>query len=358
MGITANSHAVIRNLLNEIAKQNELGRPPLVAQKPDSEEVCASPNATTYKDASQVLSAINAGNAEVIGATTWLWTREDFRDSVDVLVVDEASQMSLANVLAAAHAAPNLILLGDPQQLGQPSAGAHPPGAGVSALERVLGDEVTMPKDRGLFIEHTRRMHPAVCAFTSEVFYDNRLVSLDELRNQAILGDGQLSGAGLRIVDVSHEGNDNCAPEEATVVAELVAELHTKQWRNADGDLAVIGPQGILIVTPFNAQVREIEEALDTRGIIGASVGTVDKFQGQQAPVVIYSMASSTAEDAPRGMEFLYDLRRLNVATSRARCLTILVSSPELVRVFCRTPRQIVLANALCRFREMAEGRL
>ena len=209
-----------------------------------------------------MLSAIHAGEAEVIGATTWLWTREDFRDSVDVLVVDEAGQMSLANVLAAAHAAPNLILLGDPQQLGQPSAAAHPPGAGVSALERVLGDNVTMPEDRGLFIDHTRRMHPAVCAFTSEVFYENRLASLDELRNQTILGDGQMSGTGLRVVDVSHEGNDNSSPEEAQVVAELVAELHTKQWRNAAGDLAVIGLEGILIVTPFNAQVREIEAAL------------------------------------------------------------------------------------------------
>jgi uncharacterized protein len=356
VGITANSHAVIRNLLNEIAKQNELSRPPLIAQKPDSEEIFASPNATTYKDASQLLSAINAGNAEVIGATTWLWTHQDFRDSVDVLVVDEASQMSLANVLAAAHAAPNLILLGDPQQLGQPSAGAHPPGAGVSALERVLGDKVTMPKGRGLFIERTRRMHPDLCDFTSEVFYDNLLKPLDELHNQTILGDGEFSGTGLRVVDVFHEGNDNFAPEEAERVAELVAELHTKQWRNADGDPAVIGLNGVLVVTPFNAQVREIEAALEARAIIGARVGTVDKFQGQEAPVVIYSMASSTAEDAPRGMEFLYDLRRLNVATSRARCLAIVVSSPELVRVFCRTPRQIVLANALCRFREIAEG--
>lgn len=355
VGVTANSHAVIRNLLDEVAKQNELGRPLRIAQKPDPEGVFVSPSATPYQDATQLLSAVKSGDADVIGGTTWLWTDEDFRDSIDVLVVDEASQMSLANVLAAAHAAPNLILLGDPQQLGQPSAAAHPPGSGISALERVLGDNVTMPEDRGLFIEHTRRMHPAVCAFTSEVFYDNRLASLKKLRNQTVLGDGPMSGTGLRVVDVLHDGNDNSAPEEAEVVAGLVAELHTKQWRNADRDIAVIGLAGILVVTPFNAQVHEIETALESRGIAGARVGTVDKFQGQQAPVVIYSMASSTAEDAPRGMEFLYDLRRLNVATSRARCLAILVSSPELVRVFCRTPRQIVLANALCRFREMAQ---
>ena len=198
-------------------------------------------------------------------------------------------------------------------------------------------------------------MHPGVCAFTSEVFYENRLKALEELRKQAILGAGRLSGTGLRVVDVLTKATTT-ARQRKPMVAELVVELHTQRWRNAAGDVAVIGPEGILVVTPFNAQVREIEAALKDRGVIGAKVGTVDKFQGQQAPVVIYSMASSTAEDAPRGMEFLYDFRRLNVATSRARCLVILVSSPELVRVFCRTPRQIALANALCRFREMAEG--
>jgi uncharacterized protein len=355
VGITANSHAVITNLLDEIAAQNELDRPLRIAQKPDTDATSASSHATIYRQPPKLLNAITSKNVDVIGATTWLWTRADFHDSVDVLIVDEASQMSLANVLAAANAAPNLILLGDPQQLGQPSAGSHPPGAGISALERVLGTDATMPPDRGLFIEHTRRMHPDVCGFISEVFYDNRLESLDTLSSQTILGQGALSGTGLRVVDVVHEGNDNSSLEEANTVADIVAELHTGQWRDADGDLAVIGLGGILIVTPFNAQVREIEAALKARGLAGAKVGTVDKFQGQEAPVVLYSTASSTAEDAPRGMEFLYDLRRLNVATSRARCLAILVSSPELVRVFCRTPRQIMLANALCRFRERAD---
>jgi len=356
VGVTANSHAAIRNLLDEAAEQNELGRPLLIAQKPDSEGIFASRNATVYSHSSQVLNAIRTGEAEVVGATTWLWAREDFRDTVDVLIVDEASQMSLANVLAAAHAAPNLVLLGDPLQLGQPSSAAHPPGAGVSALGRVLGDATTMPDDRGLFLDRTRRMHPNVCAFTSEVFYEDRLQALDILVNQAVLGSGQLAGSGLRVVDVVHDGNDGSSPEEALVVAELVVELKNRDWRTATGEIEPIGLEGVLVVTPFNAQVHQIEEALRGRGITGARVGTVDKFQGQQAPVVVYSTASSSAEDAPRGMEFLYDLRRLNVATSRARCLAILVSSPELVRVYCRTPRQMVLANALCRFRELASA--
>lgn len=356
VGVTATSHAVIRNLLNEIAEHNPLGRDIHIGQRPDGAEAFASRRATIFKQPEAALAALAAGDVEVLGGTTWLWARDDARDSVDVLVVDEAGQMSLANVLAASHGARNVILLGDPLQLGQPSAAAHPPGAGVSALDRVLGEQATMPSDRGLFIDHTRRMHPDVCAFTSEVFYEDRLASLPELGNQAVLPGGRFSGTGPRIVDVPHEGNDNSSPEEAQVVAELVGDLRVQAWRNADGEVDTIGLKGILVVSPFNAQISEIERALRDAGIVGARVGTVDKFQGQQAPVVIYSMASSTAEDAPRGMEFLYDLRRLNVATSRARCLAILVSSPELCRVFCRTPRQILLANALCRFREMAAG--
>jgi uncharacterized protein len=354
VGVTANSHAVIRNMLDEVIAQNELGRPLLVGQKADAAESFASEHATLYKNASQARAALSSREIEVVGGTTWLWTREDFRDAVDVLVVDEAGQMSIADVLAASSAAGSTILLGDPQQLGHPSAAAHPPGAGGSALDRILGDHLTMPDDRGIFIEHTRRMHPDLCAFTSEVFYEGRLAAYEDLRNQAVLGSGVFAGTGLRVIDVVHEGNDNASPEEATVVADLVLDLSAREWRNSAGQVAPIGVEGILVVTPFNAQIHEIQTALQDRGIPRARVGTVDKFQGQQAPVVIYSTASSTAEDAPRGMEFLYDLRRLNVATSRARCLAVLVSSPELVRVFCRTPRQIVLANALCRLREMA----
>ena len=167
VGVTANSHAVICHLLNEIAEQNELGRPLLIAQKPDSEGVFASGNAAIYQQAPQLLSAINSGQAEVIGGSTWLWTREDFRDSVDVLVVDEASQMSLANVLAAAHAAPNLILLGDPQQLGQPSAAAQPPMRGCPRLSGCLvrtspcrGDGACSSSIRGVCIRGCVRSRP------------------------------------------------------------------------------------------------------------------------------------------------------------------------------------------------------
>ena len=359
VGVTAMSHAVIANLLDAAQREAESAGVTLrIGQKPDSDQRHVSRAAAdqdhVFSTNPQALESIEDGEIDVLGGTTWLWAREDFRESVDVLIVDEASQMSLANVLSVCHAATNVVLLGDPQQLAQPSQAAHPPGADASALGHVLGEHATMPPDRGLFIERTRRMHPDVCGFTSEVFYEGRLRPIDGLERQLVIGEGELSGTGLRVVPVDHEGNANDSPEEAEVVAEIVGELLGRSWRDREGKRRKIGADEVLVVTPFNAQIREIEDSLEHGRISEIRVGTVDKFQGQEAPVVIYSMASSSAEEAPRGIEFLYDLHRLNVATSRARCLAILVASPDLIRVFCSTPRQMVLANALCRFWERA----
>ncbi|MGH9896162.1 MAG: DEAD/DEAH box helicase, partial [bacterium] len=228
----------------------------------------------------------------------------------------------------------------------------------ASALDHVLDDAATMPPDLGLFIPRTRRMHPAITAFTSEVFYDGRLDGIEGLGHQEVLCEGPFAGAGLRTVEVSHEGNANSSPEEAGTVAVIVDGLLGCRWRDMREEEREIGADEILVVTPFNAQLREIVRELDGAGHPQVRVGTVDKFQGRQAPVVIYSMASSSAEEAPRGLAFLYDLNRLNVATSRARCIAILVASPDLVRVFGKTPEQMRLANALCRLRELAEGEI
>jgi uncharacterized protein len=190
-----------------------------------------------------------------------------------------------------------------------------------------------------------------VCRFTSEAFYEGRLISEVWLANQDLAGPGRLTGTGVRYEPVVHNGNRNDSPEEAAVVADLIRELVDGRgtWTDEHGRVARLTLDDVLVVAPYNAQVGEIARALP-----GARAGTVDKFQGQEAPVSIYSMATSSAEDAPRGMEFLYSLNRLNVATSRARCLAVVVASPALIRVRARTPRQVQLANALCRFMEMA----
>jgi uncharacterized protein len=352
-GITASSHAVIQNLIDAVCQRaDEQGRVLRLAQKPDHENGYLHAAATEMTN-EQLEGALRGGELDVASGTVWLWARPGMADSVDTLFVDEAGQLSLANVLAVAGAARNLVLLGDPQQLAQPSHATHPPGAGASALGHILGERATMPEGAGLLLDQTYRMHPDLCRYTSEVFYDGKLRGVEGLGRQEILGSssfsGSFSGSGLRVVQVAHQGNTNASPEEASEVARLAEMLAGCSWRDKDGAVRLVGCDGILVVTPYNAQIRAIQEALAVRGLTGFGVGTVDKFQGREAPVVIYSMATSSADEAPRGMEFLYDGHRLNVATSRARALAIIVASPDLIRVSCRTPHQMTLVNALCR---------
>jgi predicted RecB family nuclease len=354
VGVTANSHAVICHLLDELAKAAEgIHQAVRIGQKPAaaSTSLCraAVDAGLVFKSNAAIAAALADVRVDVVGGTTWVWADPAMADSVDVLFVDEAGQMCLADALAVSHAAGNVVFLGDPMQLAQPSQGSHPPGSDVSALEHVLGAASTMPPEAGLFIAQTRRMHPEICEFTSDTFYEGRLTGIAALEHQAIVGGGEWSGAGIRIAEVVHHGNSNASSEEATRVATIVAELLTMRWRDKGRNERPMTVDDVLIVTPYNAQIREIEQALLKTAVGGVKVGTVDKFQGRQAPAVIYSMASSSADDAPRGLEFLFDLHRLNVATSRAQALAIIVASPDLVRVFCRTPRQMLLANALCR---------
>ena len=307
---------------------------------------------TFAKKSEDLINALGSG-VHVGGGTAWLWSRPDAFESLDVLFVDEAAQMSLANVLAVAQAAKTVVLLGDPQQLDQPTKGTHPDGCDVSALTHILNGEHTIPADRGLFLEETWRLHPVICAFTSEMFYDSKLHSRPGLDVQIIKGSGPVTGSGLRYMPVKHSGNQNCAPEEAQAISALVNSIVASKatWVNCDGKEGLVTLDKIVIITPYNAQVFEIQQRLP-----GAWVGTVDKFQGQEAPIAIYSMATSSHADAPRGMEFLYSLNRLNVATSRAKCVSIVVCSPQLFEAECRTPRHIQLANAFCRYLELAEA--
>jgi uncharacterized protein len=353
VGITAVSHKVISNLLGEVCRTAAKAGVPLKAvQKANDGDECQHPAVMHAKDNPAVLSALVTRTAKVAAGSAWLWAREEMADSVDVLFVDEAGQMSLANVLAVSQAATSIVLLGDPQQLDQPQRGLHPVGAEVSALGHLLNGRATIAADQGVFLTETRRLHPDVCAFTSELFYEGRLTSRPENAKQRLNVGDLLGGTGLRFAPVEHSGNQNESVEEVERIAAAVADLLRTgtTWTNKKGETNALGPQDILIVAPYNAQVSALLERLPA----GSRVGTVDKFQGQEAPVVLYSMATSTPEDAPRGMEFLYSLNRLNVAVSRARCVAVIVASPALFQVQCKTPRQIELANAFCRYLEMA----
>jgi AAA domain len=350
IGITANSHKVIRNILDEVIEAaDELGVSIECMQKV-SEKESNLPRLQFTTDNAVALAAI-ATSCQVAGGTAWLWACSDAFQSVDLLFIDEAAQMSLANVLAVSQAAKTIVLLGDPRQLEQPMQGSHPEGTDVSALNHILGVHVTIPADRGIFPEETWRLHPEICAFTSELFYESRLRSRPGLERQTIQSSGRIKGSGLRFLPVVHEGNQSSCPEEADKIRELVAEILGSKatWIDRDGAEAAIGPEDILIIAPYNAQVFELQARMS-----GARIGTVDKFQGQEAPIVIYSMTTSSHADAPRGMEFLYNSNRLNVATSRAKCVCVLVGSPLVFEAECRTPRHMQLANAFCRYLEMA----
>jgi uncharacterized protein len=355
VGVTAASHKAIRNLLDAVADEaDKIGFAVQLAHKNGEEDESAdSPRVKTLADNHDGLAAIESGEAQVVGGTAWLWARPEFADAVDVLFVDEAGQMALANVLAVSQAANSVVLLGDPRQLEQPRKGTHPDGVGVSALEHILAGHQTIPAERGIFLPETWRLAPSICRFTSEVFYDGRLTSHAGLERQRIVGMDRIPEAGLAFVAVEHDGNKNWSPEEIDVVSDLVTRFTTRgaTWIDSNGSELPIAGSDVLVVAPYNAHVTRLLERLAGSG---ARVGTVDKFQGQAAPVVIYSMATSRPEDAPRGMEFLYSPNRLNVATSRARCVAVLVASPLLFEPECKSPRQMQLANGLCRFRELA----
>ena len=350
VGVTANSHKVIGALLEKVARvAEERGVAVRIGQRAGQEPTFGDAVHLANNDAAR--RSLEEGVVDVVGGTTWLWSREDMTGTVDVLFVDEAGQMSLADALAASPCASSLVLLGDPQQLDQPLQGTHPPGAERSVLAHALDGERVMPDHLGLFLEGSWRLHPDISAYTSEVFYEGRLHSHPGRDRLALAGVPPLSGTGIRFVPVPHSGQSSESPEEAAVVAELVRSLldASPTHTDASGASMPLAEADVLLITPYNAQVRALSEALP-----GFRIGTVDKFQGQEAPISIYSMATSSSEEAPHGMEFLYSLNRLNVATSRAQCVALVVASPTLLRVRCRTPRQMRLANALARLMEMA----
>jgi uncharacterized protein len=242
--------------------------------------------------------------------------------------------------------------LGDPNQLRQPSHGIHPEGVDQSVLDHVIQDQSTMPGAYGLFLETTYRLHPTVCAFVSEAFYDGKLEPDDSTKRQNLAVSNGSGGLGLRYLPVDHSGNRTMSSEEVDRVNQTFRTLAGLRWTDREGAPRPITVEDLLVVAPYNAQVRRLIETLPGR----ARVGTVDKFQGQEAPVVVYSMATSSVDDAPRGMDFLFSLNRLNVAASRAQGLVILVCSPELLKARCRTPDQMRLASALCRLVEVASA--
>ncbi|MDP9017247.1 MAG: TM0106 family RecB-like putative nuclease [Candidatus Eremiobacteraeota bacterium] len=357
VGVLANSHQAIHSLLHKVEEAAQsYGIRFRGLQK-------STTGATESQFVSRLLdpmiestggnTAFTTSEWNLAAGTSWLFAREEMTQTLDYLFIDEAGQIALADTIAVAPSARNVILLGDPLQLAQVSQGIHPDGIGASALEHLLGDEATVPPDRGVFLNKSYRMHPSICEFISHNVYDDRLTSAPATAQQQVECKGPLAGAGLRYIPVEHTGNAQESAEEARRIAEEIEMLLLGTWTDARGLTRLLTPDDVLVVTPYNAQRRRIQQEFKTRSL-EVRVGTVDKFQGQEAAVVFFSMATSTSEDLPRNIEFLFNKNRFNVAVSRARCLAILVSSPRLLDLHCTTIEQMALTNLLCSFIETA----
>jgi len=354
VGVAATSHKAIHNLLDEIgraAREEGVRVRGLKKSGGGAETEYPGDWITNITDTRKLVQA--APRVQLLAGTAWLFAHQDLDGGalVDTLVIDEAGQVALADALAMGTAARNLILLGDPLQLAQVSQGTHPEGTGASVLEHLLGDHPTVAPDMGIFLDRTRRMHPDVCRFVSEIVYDGRLDGLPQLAAQKTA-----FGTGLRYLPVDHVGNVAAAPEEAERIAAEITTMRGGSWTNRKGETCPLKESDFMVVAPYNLQVRRLRQALQAAGLGNVPVGTVDKFQGREAAVVFYSMATSSAEDVPRSLEFLFSRNRLNVAVSRAKCLAYVVASPRLLESRARTVEQMRLINALCRFVELAEN--
>ncbi len=354
VGVASNSHKAINNLLLEVEREaKERGVPFRGAKKCSDEEHRA--NGSIIADLFEN-SEVSTGSYDLIAGTVWMFARPEFDQSLDTLFIDEAGQVSLANVVAMGVSARNIVLVGDQMQLGQPIQGVHPGDSGQSALEFVLGDMATVPPDRGIFLPVTRRMHPDVCRFISDAVYEGRLHAETSNAAQGLVlsagADPALKDSGICWVPVVHEDCSQKSEAEGARISELYTSLLGQRWTNRDAINQAIGPEDILVVTPYNMQVNLLKSVLPA----GARVGTVDKFQGQQAAVVLVSMTTSTAEDVSRGLEFLYSRNRLNVAISRARCLALVVANPRLLEAPCNSIEQMKLVNTLCFVKAYAQA--
>ena len=355
VGVTSHTHKAINNLLAEVEKVAAKQQVAFTGAKKNSESD-QKLNGRFIEDVNDN-EAIENGTHQLVAGTAWLFARPAMARKLDYLFVDEAGQVCLANVVAMSLSAKNLVLVGDQMQLSQPTKAAHPMDSGQSALEYLMRGEATVPADRGIFLAKSWRMHPDVCRFVSEAFYDGRLESAEPAKQQRLILDTPhdvLVPTGIRHVPVEHEDNGQCSEEEAERVAEIYGALLGQRWVNEKGETRKLTVEDILVVSPYNMQVNLLSETLPA----GARVGTVDRFQGQEAAVVLLSMSASTVSSAPRGIQFLLSRNRLNVAISRARCLSIALAANALTSAPYTTLSNLYLLSVLSRLSHARGGPL
>ena len=353
IGVTSNSHKAIHNLLDKVenvAAEKGVQFRGIKKSTSGNKETEFNGNCIRSKSKTEEMDT----SADLFAGTVWTFANPHFRDQLDYLFVDEAGQVSTANIVAMSTATENIILVGDQMQLGQPIQGIHPGEAGQSVLEFLLGDLSTIPPERGIFLDQTRRMRPSVCQFISDAFYDGRLKAHESSASRSLdLSDAVgLPNEGIVFIPAEHEGCSQKSEEEGEIIRSKFEALLGQKFTDTDGAVRSIVKEDILVVTPYNVQVNHLRSVLPKN----ARVGTVDKFQGQEAPIVLISMVTSSGEDLPRNIEFLYSKNRLNVAISRAQCLAVVVANPNLLEVSCNSVEPMKLVNTFCWLHDYAQS--
>lgn len=358
IGITSNSHKAIENLLDRVLQQCADSGTKVRAMKVGASVAGSKPRAPRERrsgveqsrTAGQFFAKEDAHLYNLVAGTAWCFSHEGALGAFDYLFVDEAGQVCLANVVGMARSANNLILLGDQMQLEQPVEGSHPGESGKSSLEYFLQDHPTVPDNLGIFLGTTYRMHPDICSVISDAVYESRIQPHEQTSNQllkfpnALLSSKIGKESGIVWVPVLHEGNTQASDEEVERINTLVRDLLECTYTDKNGDDKPVTLRDILIVAPYNMQVRKIAAR-----IAGAQVASVDKFQGREAPIVILSMCASDGGSSPRGVDFLFSISRLNVAISRAQTIAFVVGNPNLIKTPCSTLAQMRLLNFFCR---------
>lgn len=339
VGVTAQSHAVVENFLDQLigvgVDPDRVGKEP---KDPDG------PHRWTSLGSSEVHAFLAPGR--VLGGTAWTFANAAAQP-VDLLVVDEAGQLSLAHLLGASALAETVLLLGDPQQLPQVSRGEHPQPIGDAALTWIAEGAPVLRPDRGFFLDTSWRMHSALTEAVSTLSYAGELGAKEDVTDARRLDGVE---PGLHPWPVSHTGNAVSSPEEAAAVVEIIRSLLGRTWSTGPDDPGrPLEPSDVIVVAPYNAQVATVREALDAAGLEGTTVGTVDKFQGREAAVAILTMAASSPQEVPRGLDFLLNRNRLNVSISRGQWAAYLVHSPALADALPTRPEDLPMIGAFLR---------
>ncbi|WP_404478587.1 TM0106 family RecB-like putative nuclease [Novosphingobium sp. BL-52-GroH] len=347
VGVSSNSHKAVNNLLTKVEEIAIEQGVSFVGVKKASKTDPGS-----YLGGVIITDVESNGDAwdyhpDLIGGTAWLFADETADQSLDYLFVDEAGQVSLGHLLAMGAAARNIVLVGDQMQLAQPIQGSHPGESGLSALDYLLQGEATVAPDRGILLDTSWRMHPDICGFISDAVYDGRLQAHPDCARQTLhlpeIHDPALANHGIRFVPMDHAGRGQRSDEEVARVVDLCGQLIGTPFTDRAGQTDKLSWNNILIVAPYNMQVIALAEALPA----AARVGTVDKFQGQEAEVVIVSLATSSPDDLPRHVDFFYSKNRLNVAISRARTLAVVLANPKLLELDAKSVEHLRLVNTL-----------